>query len=154
MTLAGDIIYAPGNSNDPVTTNQTADILLDANTSFAPGTSTCSTTFVAPDSGSIYVTVAGHIEQNTSGGFAYMSYEIRTGAVVGSGSVVQAAVTDYGVGIGGIATALTADRISASREKLITGLTPGATYNIRTMHQTTSGTLDVFYRELLIKMVH
>jgi hypothetical protein len=38
------------------------------------------------------------------------------------------------------------------KRRLVTGLTPGATYNVRTMHLTTpGGSVDVFFRAITVE---
>jgi hypothetical protein len=42
--------------------------------------------------------------------------------------------------------------VSASYRKLVTGLTAGNTYFIRTMHKTSgAGAADLFWREILVE---
>ena len=118
----------------------------------------CGLVFTAPASGQVYVTVSGYMESNTALESCYLSYEIKVGSTIGSGTVFFAAVTDYGVGIGGGAaggsgSSAMGTRISGSRRKLITGLAPGVTYNARTMHGCTGGSFDIFRRELLVEPV-
>jgi hypothetical protein len=134
-------------ATQPVSAQDSADLLALNNTaSFAPG-SNCGVSFTAPSNGKVYVTVSGHMQQSTAPAFCYLSYEIRSGATVGSGTVFFAALTDYGIGIGGAVGV----RICASRRKLISGLTAGTPYNIRTMHLCTGGTFDIFGREIAVE---
>jgi hypothetical protein len=139
------IVYAP------ISVEDQTDLLAFANTTFGAGSPVCGTTFTAPDSGKILLTVTGHVECNTSTEAAYVSFEVRSGGTIGTGTITTAAITDNGVGAGaGGGTG----RTSGSNRLLITGLTGGATSNVRTMHLTTGGTGDVFYRRLLIEAVH
>jgi hypothetical protein len=138
------IVYAP------IAVEDKTDLLALTNTSFAAGATNCGTTFTAPDSGKVFITVRGHIESNTTAETAYMGFEVRAGGTFGAGTSVQAGDTDYSVGSG----ATGVPRIAASNRHLITGLTPGSTYNTRTMHQTTGGNFDVFYRGLILEAVH
>lgn len=134
-------------ATQPVTAQDVTDILALSNTTFAAGTN-CGAAFTAPSNGKIYATVSGHMETNTTGEACYLAYEIRTGSTIGSGTVFFAAVTDWGIGVLGFSGAA---RICASRRKMISGLTPGGSYNIRTMHVCTGGTYDIFEREILVE---
>lgn len=139
----------------PVEVDEQTDLLTLTNTSFAAGSPVCGTTFVAPPSGKVYITVSGHLQGNASGSLAYLSYEVRDGGTIGSGTVIQAALTDRGVAVGSTVTGLSAARASLSRRTIVaTGLTPGSTYNIRTMHLLAgSGSISIFSRELLVEPV-
>jgi hypothetical protein len=142
------------NSNVPVEVDEQTLLGSQANTTFAAGSPVCGTTFVAPDSGKVFITVSGEIRGNASNAFARLGYEVRAGSVIGSGTVQTAAADNRSVVAGAVATGVTDFRVGASRETLVTGLTPGSTYNVRTMHKTNTGTFNVYSRELLIKMVH
>lgn len=135
-------------ATQPVAVQDATDFLGLAVTTFQAGPD-CGVTFAAPASGKVFVTVAGHMESNTAAESCYLSFEIRNGSTIGSGTVFFAAVTDYGIGVGGNAGA----RVCGSRRKLISGLTPGVSYNARTMHICTGGTFDLFARELLVEPV-
>lgn len=108
-------------------------------------------TFKAPASGRIDIIPSGHFEHNSGGGFAYVGWELRKGAAIGSGAVVQGPVSDNSVGTGGLGSAST--RISASRHCTVSGLDAGDDYNARIMYTTTApgaGGYDIFYREILV----
>lgn len=123
------------------------DMLAQSTTdpTWAAGSPVCGVTFKAPATGIIDVVVSGHIEQNSVGGFVYLGFELRQGAVIGSGTVVQAPVPDHSLGA--------SHRVSGTRYCSVSGLTPGADYNVRTM-QTTSAPgatgFDIFYREIAV----
>jgi hypothetical protein len=132
----------------PVNAVDNADFTGLAVTTFQAGPN-CGVSFTAPPSGSVYVTTSGHIETLSANQHCYLSFEVRTGSTIGSGTVFFAAITDYGVGVGGQVN----NRVSSSRRKLVPGLTPGAVYNARTMHLTTGGTFNIYSRELLVEPV-
>lgn len=119
---------------------------------YAPGSPECGTTFTAPDSGNVYVTVGGRIQNDTAGNTTYLSFEIRQGAVIGSGTVVLAPNSGQRALAAGTPSS---ERAGSSRRKLVTGLTPGAAYNVRTMHagQAATGGCTIFNRDLLIEPV-
>lgn len=108
------------------------------------GGTTCSFTFVAPPSGKVQVFNTATMENNTTAFSAVMDFELRTGGVVGSGTVIHAATDDTSNSIGGAQNAL----VSKTVEAVITGLTSGSTYNIRQMFRSSSGT-STFQRKRL-----
>lgn len=134
----------------PASNFSVTDVAGISSTSFVPGTPVVGTAFTAPPTGKVYITVSGHIEQNNASQFIYLAFEVRNGAVVGSGTVFHAAVTDEGIGCGS-AGGIT--RINGSNRYLLTGLTPGSSYNVQTMHLVTGGTGDIFYRAILVEPV-
>jgi hypothetical protein len=123
------------------TTNVTS-----ASTTFEAGTPQVSVTYVSPPSGSVYVTVSASLEV-FSPSTASCGFEVRQTNV--SGVVVAAADSDFAVGV------QSADLITASRRKLISGLTPFSTYFFRTMHRTSTAadTATMWSRALLIEPV-
>lgn len=149
-----DAAIATINALDPVEVDESTDLVTQTNTTFAPGSPVCGTAFVAPPSGKVYITISGHMQGNATNSLAYLSYEVRTGATVGTGTVVQAPITDKGIGTGAVVAGLTQSRASQSRRNLQTGLTPGDTYNVRAMYlMAGTGSISVFSRELLIEPV-
>lgn len=123
------------------------DLLAQTTTdpTWAAGSPACGVTFKAPASGVVEIIPSGHFQQNSVGGFAYLSFELRQGAVIGSGTVVQAPLPDLALGTSG--------RTSGSRVCTVAGLTPGADYNVRTMQTTTAPGatgFSIFYREIQV----
>jgi len=102
-------------------------------TGVAMGASGAQGTFVAPPSGIVEVTVASQLRTVTTvGQSAIVGFEIKDGAVIGSGGSIQAfdankAVLNANLG-----------QVRSERTYQVTGLTAGATYNIRTICATTS----------------
>ncbi|MFC6156143.1 hypothetical protein [Kribbella jiaozuonensis] len=135
----------------PARSLSATDILGISSTSFVPGSPVVGTAFTAPPSGSVYITVSGHLESNAASNFGYLAFEVRAGSSVGSGSVFHAANTDEGIMAGSAASGVT--RSCAGNRYLLTGLTPGSSYNVQTVHLVTTGTLDVFYRSVLVEPV-
>jgi hypothetical protein len=136
----------------PVSTFGGTDILGETSTSFVAGTPSVGMTFVAPLSGIVFVTVDAHLEENTNGNTGYCGFELRDGGTIGSGTVIVAASTDWAVGTSNSVAAGGAARVNGMKRRLVTGLTPGATYNVRTMHLTTpGGSVDVFFRAITVE---
>lgn len=96
------------------------------------GGTTCSFTFVAPGSGRVLVSHNCNLEA-TSGNLALCGFELRTGSTIGSGTLVVGTTNNDEVLTAG-------SQANFGRSRLVTGLTPGATYNIRMMFAVTSGT--------------
>jgi len=84
-------------------------------------------TFVAPGSGKVWIHIAAEVGQNASGTVSWMSFEVREGAVLGSGTIVTAASDARAIAAGG------PSECRPGRTCLVTGLTPGSTYNVRAM---------------------
>lgn len=116
-------------------------------TSYVTGSTAVATTFVAPPSGKVYVTVTAQCEA-VAPTSAYCSFEIRVNN--SSGAVFLAASDDR-------SAAVQEDNWSTpTRRKLVTGLTAGTTYYIRTMIRSSNSanTATFFQRSLLIEPVY
>lgn len=90
------------------------------------------TAFTAPNSGNIMVLWAAGISI-TTGGFVLVSFQVAVGLVVGSGTVVQAPSDN--IQVQGTATSETSEATFYP----VTGLTPGAAYNIQLMYRIGGG---------------
>lgn len=111
------------------------------------GGTACGTAFVAPPSGKVIVHNSGFID-NSSTGRSYMTFRIRTGGTVGSGTDVVAAVDDNAV------TCLGTDDLTAGRAIHVTGLTPGTTYNCQQLFKASAGTTASFsWKHLIVAPV-
>ncbi|HZM78390.1 MAG TPA: hypothetical protein VFC19_21910 [Candidatus Limnocylindrales bacterium] len=80
---------------------------------------------------------------------AYLSPEVRTGPVVGSGTVVLLAADSRTVraNLEGVQT------IRAGASQVLSGLAPGQVYNAWILHRVTSSTGEFFYRGLIVEPV-
>jgi hypothetical protein len=124
-----------------------------SSTTFVAGSTAFGVSFVAPPSGSVYITMSGYFQETQDGGVALMSYTVRTGGTVGSGTTVgTAANSNRALIAGGPVDAGQPIYFQGSRgPTLWTGLTPGATYNARVeIAADFAGGINVFYRELLV----
>lgn len=81
--------------------------------------------FVAPPSGVVRIDFAGWVKTGTAGQFAAWGIEVRTGATIGSGTVIHT------TGANDAAINYDTQYINASSWVMLTGLTPGASYNLR-----------------------
>jgi hypothetical protein len=140
----------------PATVQDTQDLRYTAtNTTFGTAAieadryAHCQVVFVAPESGRVIIHWSGalrNLSMNETP-VAYLSPEVRTGATPGSGTVVLPASDARTVRAnfaGGVQT------IRAGASHLLSGLTPGASYNARILHRVTSSTGEFFYRGLIV----
>lgn len=88
--------------------------------------------FTGPNSGKVMVLWSAGISIVTTG-FVLVSFQIATGSVIGSGSIVQAASDN--IQIQGTAT----NETSESTFYPVAGLTAGASYNIQLMYRISGG---------------
>lgn len=138
---------APVNVGDfptTVETLETTTVTDIAVTNYTAGTVQCSAVFTAPASGRARIDLWTRMQGD--GTFrVFCGVEVRTGSVIGSGTIIRSpadneAVQGQAVGI-----------VSYSLPILQTGLTPGDTYHVRTMHKVAGGTTaDIFTRKLLV----
>jgi hypothetical protein len=120
-------------------------------TGFAAGSPACATTFTAPPSGGVFVTVTGRLAQSINGNQTILGWEIRTGAVIGSGTVVVSASDDLALITSRPVNSGASSYLAASHRSPLFGLTPGTTYNIRTMHRVTGGSGALERRALIVE---
>lgn len=91
-------------------------------------------TFIAPNSGNVMVLWGAGVSISAAG-FLLVSFEIRVGGTIGTGTVVQAASDN--IQIQGTATTET----SGATFYPITGLGAGVQHNIRLMYRVNVGTV-------------
>lgn len=135
----------PGNQCPPMSAFNGTDVTT-TNTSFIAGSPLVETTFLAPPSGSVYITVSSAPECDAPSS-ATCSFEVRV--TNAAGAVVLAAADDRGVGV------QENNWAQASYRYLLTGLTPRVTYYARTMHRSSNGanTATFFTRGILVEPV-
>lgn len=93
------------------------------------GTADAGFTFIAPPSGAGTFQVAGFGRVNVAGMVGKYWGEIRTGGTIGSGTLVHDGDGDSGPQIRHQSDTATSDFYIGSGSTLVTGLTPGNTYN-------------------------
>lgn len=103
--------------------------------------------FVAPTSGKVMVHSSAYLDQSSATARTYLSWIIRTGGSIGSGTVFLFAGDAQAI------SNLNTDDITVGRGYLISGLTPLATYNIRQAGRVTSGTGEFQNRHLVVEPV-
>jgi hypothetical protein len=136
----------------PVQDDESADFTTTtAYPTFAAGSPVCGVAFVAPPSGRVFVTVTGYLSSPSNTRRGFLSYEMKTGSTIGSGSSVitpadsRAVVNSMAVTSGGPSF------LHASFREMISGLTPGASYNARTMHAHQNGAINIWHRRILVE---
>lgn len=119
-----------------------------SNTSYGTGStggsySECSVVFMAPTSGRVIIHLSARLKNDTATDATMVCTETREGAVIGSGTIVDG-VGDRGPSHYGVEFA----RIGTSR--MLSGLTPGASYNCRVLHKVIAGNGAIALRELIV----
>lgn len=104
----------------------------------------CGTAFVAPASGKVLVHI-GVDSDNNGAGFSASTFQIRTGTVVGSGTIFTAAADNRSVFETGT------DGQNWGKTFLVTGLTAGADYNAEFLHRVNTGTGTYARRNLIVQ---
>lgn len=143
------LVGAPISAADFPRTVWASDATSNANiasTTFIAGTPSVETTFVAPTSGAVLLSVGFGASDNGGTNRVHIAPEVRVGSVAGA-VVLAADVTTRGAGVPGEASA----NAHRSRTTLLTGLTAGTTYYVRTMHKVSGGaTADIGVREVVV----
>lgn len=149
MTTGGQRVLASDvTTSTPVTTSDAADLTI-SNTAASPGPPNVGLVFLGSGSGRVRLHVSAGIRITTPAtGQAYLAVQVRTGAVIGSGTLVYDGNAEPGVRCfwsPGAANGFA--QLHASG--LVDGLTPGAQYNGQLIHFVQSGTTAVLmYRRL------
>lgn len=146
-----DNAVAAINGLDVAFSGSTADETFASGT-FIPGTVVIGTTFVAPASSKVIVYWSGALVNDVGGNAVILSFEMKTGGTVGSGTLVgSAANSDRAITVGRAVNSGQVGMVTAGNWALYTGLTPGATYNVRMMHAADPGnTSHAFYRQIMV----
>lgn len=108
-----------------------------------------SVVYTAPASGVVTLDFRGQFFNSVATSATYMSPETREGGSVGSGTIVQAAA-DTRAMVSGVTTG-NPGQAWVSGFCIITGLTPGATYNSQLLHRVIANTGRCLVRELIVR---
>jgi hypothetical protein len=122
-------------------------------TTWIPGSTPCAVAFTAPPSGAVIVHLKAYFQSNINDKGVFVDSEIKTGATLGSGTVVSGgtANSNDGLVLSGTVTSGVPLKHNSGTFKLITGLTPGSSYNARVMYVTeTGGNITMLYRQLVV----
>lgn len=107
------------------------------------GATACSVVFTAPPSGKVLIMNNSQLD-NSSTQTSLISWELRTGTTVGSGSVITGASDDRAL------RSIGTNEIQIGDSYLVTGLQPGADYNVEQQIRGSGGTTATFSRRRLI----
>lgn len=140
--LAGEIILA--GDTPPTGSDREDGTLTTTSTTYIAGSTVCGCTFVASTTGRAVVYHAAYLYNNNVAATTHCSVRVGTGSVIGAGTQIQAAADETAVTNLGS----TANRFGVLT--VLTGLTPGSTYNLQTMHRVTAGTGEVRYRTVVV----
>jgi hypothetical protein len=123
--------------------------------SFITGSPACGVAFTAPPSGGVYVTVSGHLKQANNANNIMLGFEVRSGNSVGAGSVQVSGSSARALVAGNAVNASAPVELTASRRCRIQAgtLTPGAAFNVQTLHLVSGGAGTIDYRELIVEPV-
>lgn len=102
--------------------------------------------FVAPTTGKVLVHINAGIFSST-GVFCLVSFEVRNGSTIGSGTVVTAAADAYALQ----SYEVNEDHKGATFQ--VSGLTAGNNYNAQLMYRTQSGTLTIDRPDIIVQPV-
>lgn len=114
---------------------------------FTTSNTPASTAFVAPSSGRVLIHNSAYLDNSSAAARTYLSWILRTGAVIGSGTVIQVAADSTAI------ENLSTDDATVGRAYLVTGLTPLGSYNVRQAGRVTSGTGEFQNRHLVVEPV-
>lgn len=106
------------------------------------GGTACSCVFLAPSSGRVEIANVAQMS-NSGSTFVYCAFEVRTGSSVGSGTVVFAASDDEALIVAG------SNAFRFGLQRVLSGLTPGASYNVRQVFKVQSPGTGTYSRKVL-----
>lgn len=129
-------------------TNENSAYLETGSSSYTTLTGNPGHSFVAPASGSVLVSIKAALVGVGAGSVAAMSFKIGTGATIGGGTVVFAAADDNR-----IASDAAGNAIECGAATLVTGLTPGDTYNAQALYKRSGGTGNVGFSRRRINII-
>lgn len=146
-----DAKIATLNSFTTAAATSTTDETSFTSTTFVAGASPVGVAFTAPPSGAVLILFGGMISQNINTFSAFLSCEVKTGSTVGSGTLAGAAAnSDRALVCGKAVNSGAVAILQGSRHVLYTGLTAGASYNVRLLHCVDGGSGTVFLRDVAV----
>lgn len=104
------------------------------------------TSFRLPMMGRAVISITAQMTNNTANAITFVTYEIREGSVIGSGTVVVAASDNNSIVFSGPANSF----CTPSRVHIFNG-TPAGQYNIRLLHKVNAGTALIERRALIVQ---
>jgi hypothetical protein len=155
--LADDVDAALLAATAGVTVDAADNSVTDGTTTSVTFTNTLTTTgirgvaFVAPTSGKVRVSVTCGGKNSTINKYTLIDFEVRTGGTVGSGSVVRACDENTCSQVQSIAAGQVGQHSIAGR--LVSGLTPGVTYNACIAYRVDANTGTINRRVITVEPV-
>ncbi len=140
MQAISDALNVASASNADATTRTTTSASF---TTALTAPNICGTSFVAPPSGIVEVQWAAYMF-NSGSNFTQTSPAVRSGSTVGSGTTHLASADARSTTHNGTS----GERATGSTR--VTGLTPGATYNVALEHRVGAGTGSFQNREVAV----
>lgn len=147
-TYAGAVIRAQDFPAAAYAEDDTSQLNI-TSTAYVTGSPEMGTTFVAPTSGEVLLTVSAGMRDNSGNDRVHVSPQVFLGSDSTGTEILAPAVIPRGVG----SIAEAANYTYYARTTLLTGLTAGSTYFARTRHKTDggSGTADIAVRTILLE---
>ncbi len=148
-----DAAIAAINNLATVRDDEVADEAAYSGAAWIPGATPCAVAFTAPPSGAVMVHLKACFLSSINDKAVWIDSEVKTGAILGSGAVVSGGTANNndGLVLGGTVTSGVPLKLDAGTFKLITGLTPGNSYNARVMYATeVGGNITILYRQLVV----
>lgn len=114
---------------------QLVDTPTTTSTSYVSIGTTCGTAFVAPASGNVEIKWFTELKNSGAGNVTICTIAVRTGSTVGSGTTVYASSDNNPLCRGDVTGTVTPSAFHP-----LTGLTPGANYNVQLEFRVSTGT--------------
>lgn len=102
--------------------------------------------FIAPASGQVHVIGRCSAGNNAAGGFTLLDFEVKIGATIGSGTTFRG---PSDVSSSSFESAVANQFGSHTTSGLVTGLTPGSTYNAALVYKISGGTSSSWNRRYI-----
>lgn len=109
----------------------------------------CGVAFIAPISGTVRIDWKADMSNATASALCAMSFNVRSGTVVGSGTLFLGASDDIAARNDNPSTGSTGLH-DYSCFSIVSGLTAGASYNVSLSQRTNAGTLTVARRNVIV----
>lgn len=103
--------------------------------------------FTAPASGRVIVHFAGAFDNTLADTFGMVAFQVRTGSLVGSGTIVVATNDNDSIGTAGT------NDTSFGRTTLVSSLIAGSPYNVQLLYKRFSGTGTSFFARRSVLVV-
>jgi hypothetical protein len=142
---AGSIIKAL--DTPPTVVDAQSATVTTTSTAYTTSGTDCAVAWVAPTTGRVMIHTAARMLNSAATSGSLIAPETRTGGVIGAGIVVETPIDAIGASNYGTAFA------RSSADHVLSGLTPGATYNTRLLMRSSVATDTATFalRELIVQ---